>query len=49
MDYGLGGMKMDRRNEKELIKMEKDMDYGLLGMRMDRSMKETLMMGNEMD
>ena len=47
MDYGLGGMRMDRRVMKELTRMENEMDYGLGGMKMDRrGMKELTRMGN---
>ena len=40
MDYILNGMKMDRRCQKELTRMGKEMDYGLGGMIMDRSIKK---------
>ena len=36
MDYGLGGLRMDRRVLKELTRMGNQMDYGLGGLRMDR-------------
>jgi len=36
MDYGLGGMRMDRSEEKELSRMVNKMDYGLNGMKTDR-------------
>ena len=31
MDYGLIGMRVDRRNMKELGRMVKKMDYGFIG------------------
>ena len=47
MDYLLNGMKMDRRNMKELTRMGKKMDHGLVGMKMDRRcMKELSRMMN---
>lgn len=42
MDYILNGMKMDRRCQKEITRMGKEMDYGLGGMIMDRSIKKEL-------
>jgi hypothetical protein len=36
MDYGLFGMKMERRNLKKLTRMGYKMDYRLLGMKTDR-------------
>ena len=35
MDYRLSGLKMDRRRNKELSRMEKKMDYGFSGMKME--------------
>ena len=42
MDYILNGMKMDRRYQKGLTRMEKKMDYGLIGMIMDRRNQKEL-------
>ena len=35
MDYGLVGMKMDRRNGKKLTRMVEEMGNRLCGMKMD--------------
>jgi hypothetical protein len=37
MENGLNGMRMDRKNMKELTRMGNEMDWGLIGMRMDRN------------
>ena len=44
---GISGIRTDRRNMKELIRMGKQMDYGLIGIRVDRKKKKELTrMGN---
>ena len=46
MDWGLGGMKMDKRDLKEFTRMVEWMDWGLGGMKMDkRNLKEFTRMG----
>ena len=46
-DYRLSGMRMDRRNGKELTRMGKKMVNGLNGIQMDRKKgKELTRMGN---
>ena len=42
MGNGLLGMIMDRRNMKELSRMEKEMGNVLVGMRMERRKKKEL-------
>jgi len=36
------GMKMDKNNQKEIIKMKNKMDFGLNGMKMDSWMQATV-------
>ena len=37
MENGLNGMRVDRRCQKELGRMENQMDCGLIGKKMDRN------------